>query len=277
VSAGGPVDRRVYELTTWDVAGPTEPIPCLLYHRADRPGPKPGLVYYHGVVQSKESYVDAHPLARRLADAGFAVAIPDAPGHGARPASAGLVERLRASLAREFCRDIEQAGEESGALLDWLAARPEVDGGRLGVLGISMGGYTTAVVAARQSARLRAAVCIAGAGDLTTCMRETDSIGPGRWGPPDRAIDEETSARIARVDPLGRPERYPPLPLLLLHGEADGWNPVETSRRLHAALAGPYAQRPEALRLVVVPGAPHWPPGAPFVSEAVEWLTRWCV
>jgi uncharacterized protein len=276
VSVTEPVDRRVYELTAWEVTGPWEPIPCLLYQRSDQAGQKPGLIYYHGVVQNKEGYVDAHPLARRLADAGFVVAIPDAPGHGARPAGAGLIERLRASLAREFCRDIEQAGEEAEALLDWLASRPEVDRGRLGVLGISMGGYTSAVVAARQAARLRAAVCIAGAGDLTTCMRETDSIAPARWGPPDRAIDEETGRRIERIDPLGYPERYPPLPLLLLHGDADGWNPVATSQRLHAALTGPYAEHPEALRLVVVPGAPHWPPGAPFVAETVEWLTRWC-
>src|SRR5437763_247258 len=78
-----------------------------------------------------------------------------------------------------------------------------------------------------------------------------------------------------RFDPLGYPERSPPLPLLLLHGEADGWNPVTTSQRLHAALTGPYRTRAEALRLVVVPGAPHWPPGAAFVAETVEWLTRW--
>jgi dipeptidyl aminopeptidase/acylaminoacyl peptidase len=262
----------LYELTDHRVEGPNEAIPVLLFHRQDLPGPKPAVVYYHGVVQNKEQYVDTHPLARRLADAGYAVAIPDAPGHGARPAGAGLIERLRASLAREFCRDIDLAGDESGELLDWLVARPEVDQGRLGVLGISMGGYTTAVVAARQSARLRAAVCIAGGADLTTCMRETDSIAPGRWGPPDRAIDDETQARIARIDPLFHADRYAPLPLLLLHGERDTWNPVSTARRFHEALAQQYRSSPERLKLVVVPEAPHWPPGKPFMDETIAWL-----
>jgi len=269
-----PLHRRLYDLATWRVPGPNEPIPCLLLHRADLPAPKPGLVYYHGVVQNKEAYVDTHPLARRLADEGFAVAIPDAPGHGERPAGATLVERLRQSLAAEFCRDIELSGDESGALFDWLANQPGVDGERLGVLGISMGGYTTAVVAARQRVRLRAAVCIAGSADLTTCMQETDSIAPGRWGPPDRAIDPETRERITRVDPIHYPDRYAPLPLLLLHGQRDTWNPPVTSQRFQVALQPHYRSEPDRLRLVVVPEAPHWPPGRPFADETLAWLTQ---
>src|ERR671926_199481 len=96
-----PIERRSYELARWHVRGPFEPIPALVYQRADLPGPKPGVVYYHGVVQRKEVYVDSHTLARSLADLGFAVALPDAPGHGERPAGASVVERLRQSLPRE--------------------------------------------------------------------------------------------------------------------------------------------------------------------------------
>ena len=83
-----PLARRTYEVTSWQVDGPVEPIPVLLYERTDLPGPKPAVVYYHGVVQSKEAYLDTHPMARRLADAGFVVALPDAPGHGERPGGA---------------------------------------------------------------------------------------------------------------------------------------------------------------------------------------------
>jgi dienelactone hydrolase len=67
-----------------------------LLRRDDLPDPKPGLVYYHGVVRNKEAYVDTHPLARRLADEGFAVAIPDAPG---RPFADEAVAWLKRHLA----------------------------------------------------------------------------------------------------------------------------------------------------------------------------------
>jgi dienelactone hydrolase len=269
-----PVERRTYDLARWRVPGPFEPIPALVYQRADLPGPKPAVVYYHGVVQRKEVYVDSHPLARSLADLGFAVALPDAPGHGERPAGASVAERLRQSLPREFCADVEQAADEAPALYDWLAALPEVDQSRLGVLGLSMGGFTAAVVAARLRERLRAAVCIAGAADLTVCLAQTDSIAPGKWGPLDRTVDWETRERIARIDPLSYPDRFAPLPLLVVHGARDTWNPSVTGERFAAAVQPHYADTPDHFRFALIPGAPHWPPNASIVDEAVSWLRR---
>ncbi|MGH2460814.1 MAG: alpha/beta hydrolase family protein [Chloroflexota bacterium] len=270
-----PLDRRTYELTAWRVNGPVEPIPLLLYHRLNLAGPKPAVVYYHGVTQSKDAYVDTHPLARRLADAGFVVAIPDAPGHGERPSGATLIARLRESLAHEFCLDIEQAADESPSLLDWLARQPEVDGARLGVIGVSMGGFTAAVVAARARDRLGAAVCVAGSADLPRCFAETDSIAPGKWGPADRSLDAETRARIARIDPLGYPERYASLHLLVLHGGRDTWNPCATSEGFAVAVQPRVAASSGAFRLTIVPGAPHWPPHPTMTGEAVEWLRHY--
>lgn len=269
-----PIERRLYEVSSWRVDGPSEPIPILLYQRADLDGPKPAVVYYHGVVQSKDSYLDSHPMVRRLADAGFVVALPDAPGHGERPAGTTLIGRLRESLPREFCADIERSADEAPILFEWLAARPEVDGRCLGVLGVSMGGFTAAVVAARLRDRLRAAVCIAGTGDLAACMAETDSIAPGKWGPPDHAIDPETSERIARIDPITYPDRFAPLPLLVLHGDRDTWNPVGTSQRFADLVRPSYQDAPDRFQLVVIPEAPHWPPHAAMVREAVAWLVN---
>lgn len=269
-----PIERRTYERTSWRVPGPVEPIPVLLYHRLDLEGPKPGVVYYHGVTMRKEAYFYNHPLVHRLADAGLIVALPDAPGHGERPAGTTLIERLRQSLPHEFCADIEQAADEAPALLEWLGARPEVDNARLGVLGMSMGGYTAAVVAARLRERLRACVCIAGCANLAHCMATTDAIAPDECGPLDRSLDSETQGRIARIDPLAYPDRYAPLPLLLLHGDRDTWNPCVTSQQFTAALEPYYAATPERLRLVLVPNAPHWPLGQEIVQEAVDWLRR---
>src|SRR6266542_572536 len=259
-SGATPLDTRTYELAHYHVPGPLEPIPLLVYHRTDLPNPKPAVVYYHGVVQRKETYLDSHPLARMLADAGIVVALPDAPGHGERPAGATLIERLRQSLPREFCTDIEQAGDEAPALFDWLASLPGIDGALLGVAGLSMGGFTSAVVASRLRDRLRAAVCIAGSAGLEECMAVTDSIAPGKWGPPDRSLDAETRDRIARVDPLHYPDRFAPLPLLLLHGERDTWNPPSTTQQFAALVAPqpgkralPYHARPQRPPLAAQP------------------------
>jgi dienelactone hydrolase len=262
----------VYELTRWQAPGSVEAIPVLLYHRADLGGAKPAVVYYHGVTQRKEAYVDSHAMVRRLADSGFLVALPDAPGHGERAAGATLTDRLRSSLAREFCADIEQARDEAGGLLEWLATHETVDAGRLSVAGVSMGGFTAAVVAAAERQRLRAAVCIAGSAGLAECMANTDSIAPGKWGPVDRSLDAETRDRIERIDPIYYPDRYAPLPLLLLHGELDTWNPCRTTQGFHASLLSHYATAPGCLKFSLVSSAPHWPPGPAMIDETVAWL-----
>ena len=267
-----PTETRAYQLARYLAPGPFEPIPLLVYQRADLPDPKPAVVYYHGVTQRKEAYVDSHPLARTLADSGLVVALPDAPGHGERPAGATVTDRLRVSLPREFCADIEQAGDEATALFDWLAALPGVDAQRLAVAGLSMGGFTAAVVGSRLRHRLKAAVCIAGSAGLEECMAATDSIAPGKWGPPDRSIDAETRERIARIDPLYYPERFSPLPLLLLHGARDTWNPPSTTTQFAAQLAARYGG-PNRFRFLLVPNAPHWPPAAAIVDAAADWLT----
>ncbi|GAA5005215.1 alpha/beta hydrolase family protein [Actinopolymorpha pittospori] len=264
--------RRVYDLSGWSVAGPVESIPLLVYERQDLPGPKPVVIYYHGVSQEKETYVDTHPVARRLADAGCLVVLPDAPGHGQRPTGRMLRERLRQSLAREFCADIEQAADEAPALLSWLAGHPGVDASRVAVAGLSMGGYTAAVVASRLGNQLRAAGCVAGCADLAHCMAATDSIGPGKYGPLDRALDPETTKRIDRIDPLGCPEHFAPLPLLLVHGDRDTCNPCVTTQRFAAALRPTYASEPDALRGRLIAGAPHWPPTAAVIDELLGWL-----
>jgi uncharacterized protein len=258
------LSRREYELTNWQVSGPFEPIPLLLYHRSDIAGPKPTVVYYHGVAQSKEAYVDSHPIARQLADLGMLVALPDAPGHGERPSADGLVERLRDSLPREFSADIEQAADEAPVLTEWLADQPGVDGSRLAVIGTSMGGFTAAAVAGRVRERLQTAVCIAGSGDLPGCYAATDSIAPDGWGPSDRSMDAETTERVERVDPIRHPERLDALPMLVLHGSRDTWNPPSTSVRFGAMV-------PSA-RVQVVPDAVHWPPNRVIVDAAVGWL-----
>lgn len=267
------IHRRTYELTSWQVAGPVEAIPVLMYHRLDLPLPKPAVLYYHGVMGRKEAHLDG-PLTRRLADAGFAMVLPDAPGHGERPAASGLMDRLRESLPREFCADIEQAAEEAPGLVEWLSDRPEVDRDRLGVVGHSMGGYTAAVVAARLRERLRAAVCIAGCANLAHCMATTDEIGAGKAGPLDRSLDAETRDRIDRIDPHCHPQGYAPLPLLLVHGERDTWNPSITSQEFATKLRSSYASTPEQLRLVLVPDAPHWPLTRLMAEETVAWLLR---
>lgn len=100
-----------------------------------------GVVLTHGSMSDRRSMVAE---ARALSAAGFGVLLFDWPGHGE---SEGI---------------IQIGASEMGALesaIDFLTARADIDPGRIGGVGVSIGGYLLAAALAAD-ARLRAAVLV---------------------------------------------------------------------------------------------------------------------
>ncbi len=97
-------------------------------------GPLPCLMMISGMDGTKEMSLSAS--ADRFLRRGFACLCLDVPGQGT-------------SLTREIWYDPETFGEVGTAAYDWLAARPEVDAGKIMATGVSFGSYwaTQAVVA----------------------------------------------------------------------------------------------------------------------------------
>ena len=62
-----------------------------------------------------------------------------------------------------------------GALLDWIAGRPELDASRVMVTGGSYGGYMTLAVATMYDARIRCALDVVGISNFITFLTNTES------------------------------------------------------------------------------------------------------
>lgn len=116
-----------------------------MLHRPDRPGEVPALVMLHGFtgqhVEDQRLFVQA---ARHFAGAGYAVLRMDFFGSGD---SDGAFTDMT----------VHTEVADAVAMLDWLAGQPNVDSARTGVIGLSLGGAVTALLAA-QDARVKAAV-----------------------------------------------------------------------------------------------------------------------
>jgi dipeptidyl aminopeptidase/acylaminoacyl peptidase len=69
----------------------------------------------------------------------------------------------------------EDSVKDIGALLDWIAARPELDANRTLVTGGSYGGYMTLAVSMHYSDRLRAAVDVVGISNFNSFLKNTES------------------------------------------------------------------------------------------------------
>jgi 2,6-dihydroxypseudooxynicotine hydrolase len=182
-------------------------------------GRVPVLMVLGGLESTKEeSYLfENRCLARGLATCTF-----DGPGQGEM--------YFQAKLRPDFHRF-------ASAVVDWLEKRPEVDIGRLGVLGRSLGGFYSVQSAAHDP---RFTVCMAWGVlfDLSyyEAMAEPSARGFAYVaGYPDRKSGAPYLMRT--LDLAGTAERVR-VPVYALHGAQDRLIPASQVEKLRAALAG---------------------------------------
>ncbi len=153
---------------------------------------------------------------------GMALLLIDTPGRGS-------------SLRLKGIRSRPDYEKPVGAVIDYLQSRPEVDPDRIGLAGVSMGGYYAPRVAAFDG-RIRAMVLNCGAFDLVEDL--FDFFPPlqeqMRWLVGAKTIAEAREAfRPFTLEGVaGRIQ----CPTLIEHGEEDFIMRVEGARRLHAAI-----------------------------------------
>jgi uncharacterized protein len=171
--------------------------------------------------------------------------------------------------------DLRTVPADVTAAVDHLSAGayPSVDPQRLAVVGHSLGGWA-AILAAARDPRLRGvAVCGAavdlGALDWRPAEIEREFTRFLAVTLPDFRIQQEEAARL---DPLAAVAAIAPRPLLVVHGTADRWVPVEHARQLVERAHQPF-------RYAEIDGAGHdfaW--HRSYLRELVTgWLDEICV
>jgi len=184
--------------------------------------PAPLLVLVHGWGRNVERMLPHVALLRPL---GFHLLAIDARNHGLSDGDG------HASMLK-FSEDIRAA-------IDAAAARPEVDGQRIGVLGLSVGG-SGAIHAAAHDGRIRAVVTAGAFADPRDAM-----VTMGRWSWLARpalplafkVMEWRIGARLAEIAPEAVIARSPAR-FLIVHGEDDAVVPVAHGRRLAVAAGG---------------------------------------
>jgi 2,6-dihydroxypseudooxynicotine hydrolase len=134
----------------------------------------------------------------------------------------------------EFERNIEPAYEKpAGAAIDWLEKRDDVDGSRVGVFGVSLGGYYAVRVAAKEP-RVRATIELAGTYSLASFWGKRSVVSRDAFIKRSGARDEAEARELAKridMEGLGPQIKHP---LLILHGKRDPIASFEGAQRLAA-------------------------------------------
>lgn len=196
------------------------PLPAL-FIAGRGPGPRPCIVFFNGFDVTKE-FLYLMGLGE-LGARGISVLLCDQPGSG----GALRLHNLPARHDTEI---------PAGACFDAMAARPDIDSGRIAIGGISMGGYC-APRAASVDHRFSACVAWGAFHDLLGVAENLAQTG-AHSAPPFQApwvfgMEMERLREVAPNFNLEPVISEMTCPLLVLHGESDRQVPVAQARRTH--------------------------------------------
>ncbi len=158
------VEPKLIRYETFDqVDGRPRTIPAFLYQpRGD--GPFPVLIDIHGGPEGQERPSFSSWTQFLVNELNLAVLAPNVRGSSGYGKSYLLLDN-------GFRR--EDSVKDIGALLDWVAARPELDAERVTVYGGSYGGYMVLASMVTYNDRLRAGIDVVGISNFVTFLKNT--------------------------------------------------------------------------------------------------------
>lgn len=195
---------------------------------------RPLAIMIHGYMAGPFAFEERIWPLRRLDRAGFDVALFTLPFHGARArAGRGAVPEFPGNDARVTVEGFRQAVFDLQNLVDFVLRRGHE---RVGVIGMSLGGYTAALLASVEP-RLDFVVPVIPLSSLAEFAREQGSLSPiGEEAAEQQALLERI---YRRVDPIARPALVPSERCLIVAAKADRVTPAAHARRLAVHLSAP--------------------------------------
>ena len=117
------------------------------------------------------------------------------------------------------------------AILDGLGRRDDLDLGRVGLMGISMGGIYGPYAAAKER-RIKALVALAGPYDLSECWAALNPLTKGGYRFYTKSRDDHEAFEKAKLLTLRGVLAQVRCPMLVIHGGRDRLFPPEQAERI---------------------------------------------
>ena len=213
--------------------------------------PVPVIIFLHGIGDYKDrDYMEqGHQF---MVDSSYAVFRIDAANHGDRKVHDyeydfvdGYRYRTRNMIAQTVF-DLRRA-------VDFLKTRPEIDSGRIGFMGISLGGIIGTVFCGVDE-RIKVPVIALAGGGLHLAFKM-------------QAAAEETQIYFSIIDPINFVEKISPRPLLMLNAANDEVVPPITSKLL-------YKKAGEPKKIIWYPTRHRKVPQDQVYPEAIRWFKQ---
>lgn len=153
-----------------------EKVPTLLSMPRQRGGKKlPAIIFLHGIGQNKNFLKE---ITLPFNQAGFAFVCFDQFTQGERKLRG---QKSFLAKAKALAQRAGKTVNETRRLIDYLSAHPEIDPGRIYLVGASYGAITGSIVMAKDK-RLRAGVMVYGGGDFRELLNSyANRLGVAVW------------------------------------------------------------------------------------------------
>lgn len=191
-----------------------------ILRRPHGPGPHPVVVMVPGLDSTKEEFRSTEALFLERGLATFSV---DGPGQG------------EAEYDLPIRGDWEVPGQ---AIVDSVAAQPGIDPDRIGVWGVSLGGYYAPRLASGVE-QVKACVALAGPYNFGECWDQLPPLTRTAFTARSASADEEQGRKRALELDLTHAAGRIRVPLLVVAGKQDRLIPWQHAERLVAEAAGP--------------------------------------
>jgi dipeptidyl aminopeptidase/acylaminoacyl peptidase len=203
-------------------------IPGILYRPAARfSGPRPVMINVHGGPEARERPRGLGRSNYFRNELGMAIIYPNIRG------SAGFGKTYE---HLDDGRNREDAVKDIGALLDWIATRPEFDKNRVMITGVSYGGYITYASAIAYGDRIRCAFAGFGLSDFAAFLDGTDASRRRdrllEYGDPS---NPEMRAFLKSISPLTNAAKLK-VPLFVAQGAKDTRVPLDQAESMVKAV-----------------------------------------
>lgn len=201
-------------------------IPAFFY-RPEGEGPFPVLVNIHGGPESQARPYFSAITQYLVNESKIAVLVPNVRG------SDGY-GKTYLQLDNGFKR--EDSVKDIGALLDWIARRPDLDQSRVGVFGGSYGGYMVLASLVHFGDRIRAGCDVVGISNFVTFLTNTKEyrrdLRRAEYGD---ERDEKMRAFLTSISPTSHLDKIRS-PLFVAHGANDPRVPVSETDQIVEAV-----------------------------------------
>ena len=265
-------------------------ISALLLVPEKRRGPAPAILWLHSSTPDKNQLITPNtnggelPLGEAFVRAGYVVLAPDACLYGERAANgpSGALESYRRDVADSFVAAQDRLFKwnlwlgrtlwgmfvrDDQIALDYLCARPEVDGARIGATGMSMGSTRSWWLSAVDD-RIAAAVGVACLTRYENLIRHGNLRGHGLY--------YFSYGILKHFDTEGVLALIAPRPFLALTGDLDYGSPADGIRALEEKVGRVYATlgASDRFKSILYPDVGHaYTPE--MRQEMLAWFERW--